>query len=701
MTERHHAAGPDSTFGRHLRWLKWAMAVAWLGIALLTLLPAGRLGQAENNSDFAALPKGAESTQVAQLEKSAGQPAPVPVTVVYHRDGGLTPADGQTISADRARIASAHVPHASPAGPVNRAPSDASTAAFTVPMADEPGQPLPESVAEIRTLVHSDDPGLEVAVTGVPAIIHDTDEIFDGIDTTLLYATLAVVVVLLLLTYRSPVLWLLPVVSVGLGLQVAKAGAYAFARGGGTVTGLAAGILTVLAFGAGTDYALLLISRYREELRRRADRHDALAEALRRTTPAIVASGATVIAAMLCLLAATFGSTRGLGPVLALGIVGALAAMLTLLPALLAILGRWVFWPVVPQPGPASREPTGAWARFATGVARHPRRNWVMCTVLLLGLAGGLAGTAVNLSPLNQFTHTPESIRGQELIAQAFPAGSTVPTTVVAPAGEVEAAQRTANATPGVAVVRPQTTVLGEYREFQVVLASGPYSDEAYATVDTLRSTLAGVAPHAMVGGNTAVQLDVRHAAARDDAVIAPLVLGVIFVILGLLLRSVVAPAVLVTSVIVSFAGAFGVSTLAFRWFGFAGISPQIPLFAFIFLVALGVDYNIFLMHRARLEARVAGTRAGMARALTVTGSVITSAGLVLAGTFAVLAVLPLVQLAEVGFAVAFGVLLDTFLVRSVLVPAVVLDLERRIWWPSRPASVLVPAPARVIKVDA
>jgi RND superfamily putative drug exporter len=453
-----------------------------------------------------------------------------------------------------------------------------------------------------------------------------------------------------------------------------------------TVNAQSAGILTVLVFGAGTDYALLLVARYREELRRHSDRHEAMANALFRAGPAILASAATVVAGMLCLLVAQLNSTKGLGPVSALGIAVGLLAMLTLLPALLVICGRWVFWPVRPRFG--SPEPTerGVWARVGKRVARRPRAVWIVTVLILGAMAAGIADLhAGPLSNKDSMLGHPDSIAGQDVLAAHFQAGTGEPVTVIGTASAGIAIEAAIAGTPGIASASDPVTA-GGYSMMSVTLDDPPDSPAAQATVERVRDAVHAVpGADAKVGGYTAIVLDTKNAAAHDRDLIIPLVLLVVLVILGLLLRAIVAPLLLVATVVLSFAAALGASALIFdHWLGFAGVDTSFPLFVFVFLVALGIDYNIFVMTRVREEAQRHGTRRGALIGLAATGGVITSAGLVLAGTFSVLATLPLVAFAEIGFAVAFGVLLDTLIVRSILVTALNLDVGRRVWWPSR-----------------
>jgi len=450
----------------------------------------------------------------------------------------------------------------------------------------------------------------------------------------------------------------------------------------------------VLVFGAGTDFALRLTARYREELRRHEDRHEAMAVALRRAGPAIIASAGTVILSLLMLTFAELNSTKGMGPVLAIGVGVALVAMITLLPALLVIFGRWIFWPVRPTYGSAEPTSRGFWARVGRKVAVRPRVVWVSTAVVLGVMAVGLTGLrASGLTAAQSFAgHHPDSVVGQRVIDKNFPAGVGQPVVVVGSPGAASGLRSTLAGVHGItAVTAPQ--VHGSHVFLEGTLTSAPDSQAAYATIDRVRSAVHAIpGADALVGGNTAVNLDVQRAAARDRNVIIPLILAVVFVILALLLRALVAPIMLIATVVLSFAAALGVSGLVFdHVFHFGGADTSFPLFVFVFLVALGIDYNIFLMTRVREETKRHGARRGALIGLAATGGVITSAGVVLAGTFAVLGTLPITFLAELGFAVAFGVLLDSIIVRSILVTALNLDIGSTVWWPSRLAHEALP----------
>jgi RND superfamily putative drug exporter len=480
---------------------------------------------------------------------------------------------------------------------------------------------------------------------------------------------------------------------------VAQAVIYLAAKHAGlTVNGQSAGILTVLVFGAATDYALLLVSRYREELHQHRDRHQAMAIALTRAGPAIIASAATVAAGMLCLLAAELNSTKGLGPVAAIGITAGLLAVVTLLPALLVIFGRWIFWPRRPQFDTESPLHRSIWGKIGRAIARRPRTVWVVTTLILLVMAAGLADLRVTtLQGKDAFRQTPDAVTGQEVVANHFPAaGAGEPVVVLGIADSAEALHTKVTTVSGITGVSPPVTKNGHVM-IQATLKSDPNSQAAFDTIDRLREAVHSVSgADAKVGGFTAITVDTDRASNRDNWVVIPLVLLVVFIILALLLRALAAPFMLIVTVVLSFAAALGFSAVIFdKVFHLAGTDTAFPLFVFIFLVALGIDYNIFLMTRVREETtKQHSTHEGVLTALSATGAVITSAGLVLAGTFAVLATLPLTFFTEMGFAVAFGVLLDTIVVRSVLVTALTLDIGHRIWWPSALSRPLLPATA-------
>ena len=685
--------------GRVTKWVVLAVAVVITGF-MGTF--STKLADVQNNEASSWLPESAESTQVLEELSQSVDPNDIPTLVVYHRDGGLTEDDlaqveehgPQITELDGVTAQGVLTPAAAEAAAAQGAPvptlvSDDGEVAylyFVLNFGDEGWQAIPDAADEIRDIATLE--GGEVHLAGFGGQAADSAEAFEGIDTDLIFATLAVVIVILLFTYRSPVLWLLPIICAVVANTVATGLVYLLAKYAGlTVNGQSQAILSILVIGAGTDYALLLVARYREELRRHADRHDAMAFALHRASPAILASAATVAVGMLCLSFAELNSTAGLGPVAAIGVVVTMLVMLTLLPALLVICGRWVFWPK--RPGFGSPEPTadGFWAGVGRRISHRPRRVWVTTTgLLLLACLGLFRLDASGLATEDTYTKEFDSIKGQKLLEEHGLSDNSNTIQVVSDADRTNDVVASLDGIDG----------LGEPGEVQP-LADGRAWFEATIDADISSSTAAGIVESsrdvvhavdgadALVGGGSAFYLDTKIASERDSWVIMPLVLFVVLLILIGLLRALIAPLILIATVVLSFGAALGISALLFEYvFGFAGSDPGFPLFAFVFLVALGIDYNIFLMTRVREEAVQHGTRRGSLIALASTGGVITSAGVVLAATFLVLGSLPLVFLAELGVAVALGVMLDTLVVRSVLVTALNLDLGGKIWWPSR-----------------
>ena len=670
------------------RWTKWVVVGFWVVVLVVALPLSQKLMGAEKNDASAWLPANAESTKVLQVQARFQSPNIYPGVVVYLRPSGMTPADMAKAAADARQFA--RIPGVVPgqiAGPIESKDGRALETIVQVNLGNQGWATASTAVDAIRGIAESNANGLVIHITGPLGVAADNNNVFKGISGTLLYSAVAVVILILLITYRSPVLWLLPVLSSGVALIVAQAVVYLLAAHAGLVVNAqSAGILEVLVFGASTDYALLIVARYREELRRHDRRHAAMAEALRRAGPAIIASGVTVIVALLTLLAAELNSTKDLGPVLAVGVAVGLVVMLTLLPALLVIFPRGVFWPYRPSYGSAEPTTRGIWARVGWSIAARPRLTWITTALLLGVLALGLAG--LNTHPLTtaqSFRGHPDSVVGQSVLAQHFPAGAGAPVIVIGQASAAAPLRAALAAAPGITEVTPPAVRAG-YVYLQGTLTVPPDSPAAYATIDRVRAAVHAVpGANALVGGTTAINLDVERANAHDRNVIIPLILGVVFVILALLLRALVAPLILTATVVLSFAAALGVSAFFFNHvFGFGAEDTSFPLFVFVFLVALGIDYNIFLMTRVREEAIRRDARRGALTGLAATGGVITSAGFVLAGTFAVLATIPATFLTELGFAVAFGILLDTIVVRSVLVTALNLDLGRWMWWPSK-----------------
>jgi RND superfamily putative drug exporter len=620
-----------------------------------------------------------------------------PAVVVYERPTGLTPADRAAVAADVASFGHVTgVVHGTVAGPNFSADGKAAAVIVPVNLGSKGWSAAAPAADSMRSIATDGANGMSVHVTGQLGYAADSNNAFKGIDGTLLFAALAVVIVLLLLTYRSPVLWLLPVISAGAALVTAQALIYLLAAHAGlTVNAQSAGILDVLVFGAGTDYALLLTARYREELRRHEDRHAAMKVALRRAGPAIVASAATVIISLLTLSLAELNSTKSMGPVLAIGVAVSLLSMMTLLPALLVICGRWVFWPTKPTYGSAEPTSRGTWARIGNGIAARPRSVWITTAVVLGAIAAASLGLhAHGLTQAQSFRGHPDSVAGQTVLNRHFPAGSGSPVQVFGSPSSGPQLAAALRSVDGLTEVTPPVNVVG-HSYLEATLTSAPDSQAAFDTVTRARTATAAVpGADALVGGNTAVNLDVQQAAAHDRALIIPIILAVVLVILVLLLRALIAPIMLMATVVLSYGTALGISALFFNHvFNFNAADTSFPLFLFVFLVALGIDYNIFLMTRVREESTRLGARKGAIAGLAVTGGVITSAGAVLAGTFAVLSTLPVTFLTEIGFAVAVGVLLDTIVVRSVLVTALNLDLGHWVWWPSKHGRELASIP--------
>lgn len=764
---------------------KWIVFFTWLLIVVGTIaagLPE-RFLDAEKNESTSFLPGDAESTKALKITEELNDGEKAPTVIVYRREDGLTAADKRAITADIAELNTITAtyentsPFGNPEGPDAPTPFQLSEDGTTALISNQitgtgESADIIDPIESYRRAVTRDEDGLVVKVTGPAGISADAIKVFENINGTLVAAALSLVIVLLILIYRSPIFWFFPILAVVFAEIAVRGLGYGLTEIGVTVNGQSSSILSVLVIGAGTDYALLLVARYREELHKHQDKHEAMAIALRRAGPAILASGATVAAALMTLALAKVNGTAGLGPIGAMGIVVAVVAMLTFLPAVLVIVGRRRFWPFVPygpeganapdhtpmqvpglapvvdRLGPAvtafaliggligivtlagapatgivvistvaaiatllrfggpvldrnvftpverryssdregADETHGVWRRVAERVSKHPVRVAVASTATLLVFCVGLLNFDDGLTQGNSFRGEVESIGGQELIEQSFPSGQSAPTDIVVPAdADVAAVARAASRVDGVAAVPPRPVAEGDgYVQLAAFLQLDPYSTEAFAVIPRLRDAVQQAAPGTLVGGSTAVEADLRAASADDNVLIMPLALVVVFVILVLLLRALVAPLLLIATVVLSFFAALGVGAVVFDVvFGFPGSDPGLPLFCFIFLVALGVDYNIFLMTRAREETVTYGTRRGMVRAVAVTGGVITAAGIVLAGTFGVLAVLPLVFLTQIGFVVAFGVLLDTFLVRSVMVPSLVQIIGPRVWWPS------------------
>jgi RND superfamily putative drug exporter len=797
--------------GRRAKWVVFALWFVGIFVAAGPANLPGKFEDAESNEATSYLPGDAESTKALKATESLQNGEIAPAVIVFRNESGLTAANRKTIVEDVEKMTAKRFPGVVPDGATAAAGGGSQRPGRTVslvpkdappgcggPTTTMPGQPadyapfvgpicshdgkaaivsayikgngegdrILDPVKYWRDRISDPGGGLEVKITGGAGFSADAIEVFEGINGTLLLAAVSLVIFLLIVIYRSPMFFFIPLAAVIFAEILSRSIGYGVSELGVTINGQSSSIMSVLVLGAGTDYALLLVARYREELHHTTDKYEAMRAALESAGPAIFASAATVIAALLCLMIAKVNGTSGLGPIAAIGVACAALSMLTLLPALLTIFGRRAFWPFVPhtpesEPAPelaserarqriiegsglgalarvvlacllvlvllplvllnwmlrilsgrripslivgpldrtvftpyemrrrrlehASDATHGFWARLGKRVSISPRRVMLGSIALLLVFCCGFASFSTELTSEDSYRTEVDSVEGQHLLDKSFPSGATALTDVVVPdRADVVAVKSAVEGVSGVESVSGPVASGAPGTLIQATLEPNPYSTEAFDLIEPIRDAAQAAVPGTLVGGPTAVEFDVRDAAGWDSTVIPPLILVVVFLILIGLLRAVMAPLILIGTVILSFLAALGVGYFAFDViFGFPGSDPSLPLFAFVFLVALGVDYNIFLVARAREETEKHGSEQGILRALAVTGGVITSAGIVLAGTFSVLAVLPLTFLTELGFVVAFGVLLDTFLVRSILVPSIALALGDRFWWPS------------------
>lgn len=664
-----------------------ARKTSWI-VLITALLAAGAIFAAGSGGEGetapgVGLPASAESAKVAELQEQLPGADSTSALLVFSRDGDtLDAADIQAVA-----DAGVALTELSSADFVPVQVSEDETAAIAVVALDDIADVAEQAdrAAELREVANGNLPeGLTATLTGPEGFAVDVAAVFKGADFTLLLTTVIVVAVLLLVTYRSPWLWLVPLVVVGLadglaGIVAARVAGLAGIELDASVTG----ILSVLVFGAGTNYALLLIARYRDELRLVEDRREAMARALRGAGPAIIASGSTVVLALLTLVFAQLTGNRALGIACATGVVIAMVFALFVLPAALVLFGRGLFWPYIPKFGSEGTSERGVWFRLGTLVSRKPVVVAIVGALLLGGLALGVPQIKIGLAQTEKFTSVPEAVVGQEIIAEAFSAGSGSPAVVIVDSGHVEPAVAAAIEVDGVT-----SAEIGgandDITQLNVVLDAAAETPEAYATIERLRSALGDVdGADALVGGLDAQTLDVNNAQTADQNLVIPLILVLVFIVLVLLLRALVAPVLLLLTVVASFFASLGASWILFQTvFDFPAIDTNVVLFSFLFLVALGVDYNIFLVTRAKEEAAEHGTRHGMIRALASTGGVITSAGILLAAVFAVLGVLPLITLTQIGIIVCIGVLLDTLLVRTVIVPALAFITGDGFWWP-------------------
>jgi len=685
---------------------------SWI-VALLFLLLAGfvvgTVPEAERDaSPTDSLAQGFDSTRVVELAEQFPQEGDATALILWTADEG-TLTDEQLSAARTSlfdRLPADAQPPVSAGGPGTAGPppgasgpppgvpplpivsEDGTAAIGTISIEAADATANGEAVEELRAELREEAAeGVTVQVTGPAGIRADLGAVFKGANFRLLAATAAVVALLLLITYRSPILWIVPLLVVGLADRLASIVAtHTLSLLGVPWDESTIGILSVLVFGAGTNYALLIISRYRDELRAIEDRFVAMRRALRHAGEAVVTSASTVVLGVLTLLLSAFPATRGLGLASAVGIVIAAGYALVVLPSVLVLFGRWVFWPLVPRVGQSAlvESDRSIWARVGAQVARRPAAFIAASLVLLAVMSVGLFRVETGLGPSDQFLRKPEAIAALDRLGQSFPAGESDPALVITEA-DGERVTEIAESVPGVASASVGDTA-GDLTKVTVVLEPDPGSDEARQVVRDLRAALADT-PETYVGGTEAQAVDSRDGAAQDQRTIIPLILALVLGVLVVLLRSVVAPIVLVATVVGTYVAALGASWILFvEILGFTRLDSSVPVLTFLFLVALGIDYNIFLVTRAREEARLHGSRTGMLRALTATGGVITSAGILLAAVFAVLGVLPLVVLAQIGVIICVGVLLDTLIVRTVLVPAIAIALGDAFWWPRRRA---------------
>lgn len=689
------------------------VVIVWFGITGVFGPLFGKLSSVQENNNSSFLPKGAEATKASDVIAtfSGKDSFNFPTLILF--EGKSTPETFAAINAHLQTVGSLTLggtsatiseflapgekitvfPAADGKAILANIPLDGNSIAKTLSN-DKPV--LPAVVDALRSDIKpiAEANGLTHYVTGPGGLLGDLFGAFGTLDSSLLLTTLGVVALILILVYRSPVLWIIPLMSAMFALTTAGGIVYLLAKNNIIdVDGQSQGILSVLVIGAATDYALLLIARYREELHLHANRFDAMKSAYKGVWEPILASGSTVSISLLILLFSQLTNTAGLGPIGAIGIVSAMITILTLLPALLLVFGRWIFWPRRPLFDGDDHVMSGPWSKVANAIGRNPRKAWVVTGSVLLILAfTSTTLKADGIGTVDTFTGNPESVVGQKLLVKHFPGGEGDPTQIVVAVDKIDAVSAAVKTAPGVTQVSPlldpmtqSTKIVNNKAILNLILDKAPDSVEAGNDIPKIRELAHEADPTSLVGGTSAVYFDVRTANNHDNKTIIPIILIVITIILGLLLRSILSAVVLLGTVLLSYFATLGVCALVFNHiFGFAGGDNSFPLFAFIFLVALGIDYNIFLMTRVREESAKIGTRAGIIKGVTVTGAVITSAGIVLAATFAVLGLLPLVPLAELGFAVAFGVLLDTIIVRSILVPALVHEIGPKIWWPSK-----------------
>jgi len=712
----------NSVMGRKPLWIAIVTIIAWLGISSVAGPTFGKLSTVQENDNAAFLPDSAESTLASKVtvkfSDSANDQIPTLLLFLGDVNPAKNPENLARIQNYLNQLGNKILPESGkplnsyfvPGFPIQAIPSeDGKAALVNIALNSTIVEERVEEKPTLSLIVdfmredlkeNFEEKDLTTHVTGFGGIFADLFGAFGSIDSTLLTTTLLVVSIILIIVYRSPLLWILPLFSAITALSVAGTIVYYAAKADLLdLNGQSQGILSVLVLGAATDYALLLIARYREELHHHESRYEAMKVSLKGVFEPILASGSTVIAGLLVLLLSDLSGNRGLGPVGAIGVAVSMITVLTFLPALLVVFGRWIFWPKIPKFDDVDEQLSGTWAKIGNAVERNPKRIWIS-TALLLVIFAGFSFTlkADGLANTEAFTKRTDSVIGLEKLGEHFPSGEGSPVEIVVKQNDVDRATTALLTVDNVAFVEPVVAgqkipgaptppikVVDGQVLLNATLKVAPDSVEARNTIPLIRDAVHAIDKDILVGGGTAVQFDTDVASRHDNRVIIPVVLIIIGIILGLLLRSILAAALLLLTVVLSFMATLGVCQLVFEnVFGFKGADASFPLFTFIFLVALGIDYNIFLMTRVREESLKLGTRKGVIKGLTVTGGVITSAGIVLAATFAVLGVLPLVFLAQLGFAVAFGVLLDTIIVRSLLVPALVHVIGPKIWWPSK-----------------
>ena len=712
----------NKSTGRKALWFAVLSIIVWLSIGGFSGTAFSKISTVQKNDNASFLPDSAESTVanrvIAKFSPQSSNSLPTLLLFIGDLNPTKNPLAFNEVNSFVANLGSKVLPESGkplsayliPGAPIVAIPSQDGKAAIvnlqfnseiaTQNIGDKPA--LPKLIKFIRSEISKEltNTGLESHVTGAGGLFADLFDAFGSINTKLLQTTLLVVALILIVVYRSPILWILPLFTAGTALGLATLLVYLLAKNGVIdLNGQTQGILDVLVLGAATDYALLLISRYREELHHHPSRYVAMKVTLRGVVEPIVASGSTVIVGLMVLLLSDLSSNRALGPVGSLGIASAMVASLTFLPALLLVFGRWIFWPKIPRFDDVDEKLSGVWSKVGKFVDRKPKPIWITTAAILVIFAG--FATTLNTSGLSQsqaFTSKTDAVIGLEKLGEHFPSGEGNPVEVIVKSSDISTVTSALKGLPEVASVAPLTSFdsVSKQPTTQPIIVDGKAllyatlnvpadSAEAKKSIPGIRETVQKIDPGILVGGQSAIGYDIDVASRHDVRTIIPIVLLLIALILGLLLRSILAAGILLVTVVLSFLATLGVCALVFTHiFKFAGADQSFPLFAFVFLVALGIDYNIFLMTRVREESIKIGTRAGVIKGLTVTGGVITSAGIVLASTFGVLGVLPLVFLAEIGFAVAFGVLLDTIVVRSLLVPALVRVLGPKIWWPSK-----------------